>query len=72
MELVCREAPDLILLDLKMPNMNGPQFLEELRKTHAALPVVIVTGYPESELMQQAMQYAPVLPLAKPVHPALL
>jgi excisionase family DNA binding protein len=72
LELVAQEAPDLILLDLVMPEMNGPQFLEELRQTHPDLPVVIVTGYPDSELMQQAMQYAPVMVLPKPVDQVLL
>jgi len=72
LEIVARQAPDLILLDLKMPGMNGPQFLEELRKTHPDLPVVIVTGYPDSELMVQAMQYAPVMLLSKPVERELL
>lgn len=69
LELVAREAPDLILLDLKMPDMNGPQFLEKLRQTHPDLPVVIVTGYPDSELMAQAAQYGPLMLLAKPVEP---
>jgi excisionase family DNA binding protein len=72
LELVAQEAPDLILLDLVMPDMNCPQFLGELRKTQPMLPVVIVTGFPDSELMKQASKYAPVLLLTKPVEPALL
>jgi len=72
LDLVAREAPDLILLDLLMPEMNGPQFLEELRKKYPDLPVVIVTGYPDSELMKQAMRYAPLMLLEKPVDPDLL
>jgi len=55
-----------------MPEMNGPQFLEELRKKYPDLPVVIVTGYPDSELMKQAMHYAPLMLLEKPVDPDLL
>ena len=70
--LVAQETPDIILLDLMMPEMNGPQFLAELRKTHPKLPVVIVTGYPDSDLMQQAMQYAPIMLLSKPVETDLL
>jgi excisionase family DNA binding protein len=72
LELVAEEAPDLILLDLKMPDMNGPQFLEQLRTSHPGLPVVIVTAYPDSQLMQEASQYPPVMLLAKPVEKELL
>ena len=70
--LVARETPSLILLDLMMPGMSGLQFLEELRKTHPVLPVAIVTGFRDSELMEQATHYAPVMLLAKPVDPELL
>ena len=72
LELVEEETPDLILLDLKMPGMGGPRFLEELRMKHPTLPVVIVTGYPESDLVDQAMRHAPILLLAKPVDSNLL
>lgn len=63
---------NLIVLDLMMPVMNGPEFLEELRKTNPTLPVIILTGYPDSELMTQAMRHAPVLPISKPVERELL
>ena len=72
LQLVAQEVPDLILLDLLMPDMSGVQFLEELRETHPALPVVIITGYPDSDLMEDAAQYAPIMLLAKPVAPELL
>jgi excisionase family DNA binding protein len=72
LELVAREAPGLILLDVVMPEMNGIQFLELLREAHPDLPVVLVTGYPNGELMQQATQHAPVMLLAKPVDAQLL
>jgi len=70
--LVAREVPDLILLDLAMSGMNGPEFLKELRKTHPELPVVIVTAYPDSELMERATEYAPLMLLAKPIKRELL
>lgn len=70
--LVAEETPALILLDLMMPVMNGAQFLVELRKSHDELPVVIITGYAESKLLQQAMQHPPVMLLPKPVERAML
>lgn len=62
----------MILLDLVMSGMNGPQFLKEPRKTHPDLPVVIVTGYPHSRLVEQATQYVPLLLLCKPAAPVQL
>lgn len=72
LELVDQDPPDLILLDLFMPDMNGPQFLQQLRQTQPSLPVVIVTGHPNSALMFEASQYAPLMMLAKPVDHELL
>ena len=60
LELVSLETPNLILLDLQMHHMNGAQFLKELRKSQPTIPVIIITGYPESDLMLQCAQYAPV------------
>lgn len=43
--LVEREAPDLVLLDVKMPGMDGLEVLERLRSMNDALPVVVVSGH---------------------------
>jgi len=46
MDLINEGAPDAILIDLKMPFVNGIGFLYRLRATHPHLPVAIVTGLP--------------------------
>lgn len=67
LELVRKDTVDLVLLDLFMPLMNGPEFIRELRKTHPALPVIIVTGYPDSGLIMEAYAHGPVMLIPKPV-----
>jgi excisionase family DNA binding protein len=57
LDLVQREAPDLILLDLLMPGMNGVQVLTELHRIAPDLPVVMITAYPDSELITEALRY---------------
>jgi CheY-like chemotaxis protein len=46
LECIARHAPELILLDLMMPEMDGFQFIAELRKqeTWNAIPIVVVTA----------------------------
>ena len=58
---------DLVVLDLVMPEMDG---VESFRRIHAArpdLPVVIVTGFPESDLMLKVLEIGPFTVLQKPV-----
>ncbi len=70
--LMRANLPDLVLLDLKMPGMDGPTTLGEIRKSFGLIPVIIVTGYPESDLMTQTLDYCPVMLVAKPVEALLL
>jgi len=63
---------DAALLDLKLGQGSGVDVIREARRLSPEMAVVIVSGYPDSDLMQQAMAHAPLLVLAKPVDPATL
>lgn len=67
LEVLHDEHVDLVLLDLRMPVMNGPEFLCELRNWNEDLPVIIHTGYPDGDLIKAAMRYGPFTLLAKSV-----
>src|SRR6188472_1902129 len=43
--LIERESPDLVLLDVKMPGMDGLEVLDRLRASNETLPVVVVSGH---------------------------
>jgi two-component system nitrogen regulation response regulator NtrX len=42
---VRREPPDLVVLDIKMPGMNGLETLAEIRKIDESLPVAMISGH---------------------------
>jgi len=66
LDLAVQSSPDVIMLDLKMPGMDGPETLRRLRERGDDTPVIILTGYPDSELMHRALQFSPLMVLAKP------
>jgi len=61
-----RQVPDVILLDLRMPNLDGPATLKEIRKNWGSIPVIVHTGFTDSDLMRQAMAFSPFTLLTKP------
>jgi PAS domain S-box-containing protein len=61
-----RHVPDVILMDLEMPGMDGSATLEQIRKLWGSVPVILHTGHLTGELMDRAMQYSPASILSKP------
>ena len=59
----------LIVMDLMMPNMDGVQLLEKVRKVDSDVAVVIFTGYPSLDTAVQSMKLDAVDYLKKPFNP---
>lgn len=53
---VISDPPEVVVLDLFMPEMDGPSFLEVVRSylRLQALPVIVLTGLPESPMVDRA------------------
>ncbi len=60
---------EIILLDIKMPNMDGIQFLEQLRPKRPDVPVLIITGYPSIPNAASAMRLGACDYVTKPFTP---
>ncbi len=57
----------LCFLDLQLPDVPGDQIYAVLKDKHPDTPVVIITGYPDSEIMNNILKYGPVTVLKKPL-----
>lgn len=54
-DLVRREKPDLVVLDVKMPEMDGIDAAKEISSARLA-PVVLLTAYSQQDLVRRAME----------------
>ena len=72
LELIRREKPDVILLDIMMPQTSGLEILEAVRSDAALshLPVLILTASTDAQTKQSALGLGATDFLAKPVDPA--
>jgi DNA-binding NtrC family response regulator len=56
LKVVSNEKIDLVLSDVKLPGMNGLEFLQAVKRTNAAIPVVMMTAYGTVESAVEAMK----------------
>ena len=65
-ELLKTFTPDAMLLDIKMPKVNGIEVLKQIKKLKPKLPVIIVTGYQSVETAQEAIKHGAADYIPKP------
>jgi len=58
---------DLVFLDLLMPGMNGAEAFQQIKIIDPDLPVVIITGYPDSGAMDRVLAHGPFAIIKKPI-----
>ncbi len=58
--------PQLAIVDIRMPDMNGLEFLKEIRKFDSTTPVIITTGYPNMDTVMDAIHNGAYDYLVKP------
>ncbi len=70
LELAKLTVPDLMILDIKMPNINGLEAAEEIQVAlNKRIPAIILTAYIQPELIQKAGTIGAFSYLTKPVKP---
>lgn len=51
---VASNCADCFVIDYKMPNMNGIDLVNQLRKRDIAAPIILITGYPDDSIPAKA------------------
>ncbi|MEM7117116.1 MAG: response regulator transcription factor [Chloroflexota bacterium] len=72
LRLVEALSPDLVLMDLQMPVMNGVQATRRLKREHPTLPVLVLTTYAADEWVLDAVRAGAAGYLLKDTRPAQL
>ncbi|MDA8090151.1 MAG: NAD(P)H-dependent oxidoreductase subunit E [Nitrospiraceae bacterium] len=63
---------DLVITDIKMPGMDGIEFIKKLRAGNPDICIVLITGHPSQESIKEALALGIVDYLPKPFSPSLL
>lgn len=74
LDCVAEQAPDLILLDVMMPGMDGPSTLFELRKREdvASVPIIFMTAKTQQDEIRHLLEIGAIGVIAKPFNPMTL
>ena len=63
---------DFCFLDLQLPDITGDEVYAVAKAKHPELPIVIITGYPDSQMLDNILRHGPVTVLKKPLQVAQL
>jgi putative two-component system response regulator len=71
-EVFRKSNPDLVITDIRMPNLDGLQVLRSIRDTDDSVPVILVTGYGDLDNAVRALRRGAYDFLLKPINPEIL
>lgn len=66
LDTVTKNCPDLVLLDMKIPGMDGIEILKRMKLINKEIRVIIMTAYGELDMIQEAKNLGALAHFAKP------
>ncbi|MGM7634760.1 MULTISPECIES: response regulator [Bacillus] len=66
LEIADEHKPDLVLLDMKIPGMDGIEILKRMKQKNSDIRVIIMTAYGELDMIQEAKNLGALTHFAKP------
>jgi len=66
LEMVREESPDLVLLDMKIPGMDGLEILKQIKEIDSSIKVIMMTAYGELDMIKEATELGALRHFTKP------
>lgn len=66
LDIVKNQRPDLVLLDMKIPGMDGIEILKRMKIIDEGIRVIIMTAYGELDMIQESKELGALTHFAKP------
>ena len=66
LEIVRKESPDLVLLDMKIPGMDGLEILKHVKAINRDIKVIMMTAYGELDMIKEATDLGALMHFTKP------
>lgn len=66
LEIVRCESPDLVLLDMKIPGMDGLEILKHIKEVNPDIKVIMMTAYGELDMIKEATELGALMHFTKP------
>ena len=64
--IVQTESPDIVLLDMKIPGMDGLEILKHIKAINSDIKVIMMTAYGELDMLEEANAYGVITHFTKP------
>ncbi|WP_028400634.1 response regulator [Ectobacillus panaciterrae] len=65
-DIVLKDKPDLVILDMKIPGMDGIEILKRIKEIDQDIKVILMTAYGELDMIQEAKDLGAIMHFAKP------
>jgi two-component system response regulator (stage 0 sporulation protein F) len=66
LEIVKSHSPDLVLLDMKIPGMDGLEILKKIKEINPDIKVIMMTAYGELDMIKEATDLGALMHFTKP------